>query len=379
MAYTKDNTYPASIKKRTLLSKQGSSKRCFHIELAIDPDALSYTPGDSIGILPQNSPDIVNKIISLLKAKAGVTFFSSRYQKQFPLFDFLTHKANLSKATSGHLNWLLPFCSAETREKIKPLLSPDHKAQLTEFLHNHEIWDLIEELKPENVPIQEFCDKLLPQMPKFYSIASSQKTHPAEIHLTVAEVSYTSRGHARLGVGSHFLCKLAEETTTKVPLYIQPSNGFCLPLDSSAPIIMIGPGTGVAPFRGFLQERAFEQASGKNWLFFGDRNREFDFYYHHFWEELEKKNLLKLTTAFSRDQEKKIYVSHRIEEHSKEMWEWIQKGAYIYVCGDATQMARDVGLALQEVVRKEGKLSEEAAIKFLKQMKTDKRYLLDVY
>jgi sulfite reductase (NADPH) flavoprotein alpha-component len=180
-------------------------------------------------------------------------------------------------------------------------------------------------------------------------------------------------------VGSHFLCHQAAIESTPIPIYVQPSNHFTLPEDPATPIIMIGPGTGIAPFRAFLQERIASQAPGLNWLFFGERNQATDFYYADFWLELEKQGRLRLDLAFSRDQKEKIYVQHKLLEQKKSIWNWIEKGAMLYVCGDAEEMAKDVEWALKEIVQEEGKMIEEDARKFLKTMRAEKRYLLDVY
>jgi sulfite reductase (NADPH) flavoprotein alpha-component len=215
-------------------------------------------------------------------------------------------------------------------------------------------------------------------MPRFYSIASSPKVFPNEVHLTVAFLQYEANGQIHTGVGSHFLCCQAEVELTPVPIYVQPSHHFTLP-DPNTAMILIGPGTGIAPFRAFLQERLATQAPGLNWLFFGERNRATDFYYSDFWLQLEKQGRIRLDLAFSRDQPQKIYVQHKILEHKKSFWDWIQQGSWIYVCGDAENMAKDVDAALQQIAREEGQLSEEDARLYIKSLRTEKRYLLDVY
>jgi sulfite reductase (NADPH) flavoprotein alpha-component len=215
-------------------------------------------------------------------------------------------------------------------------------------------------------------------MPRFYSIASSPKVYADEIHLTVAYSSAHVDGHLIVGVGSHFLCEQAHIESTPIPLYIQPSNHFTLPTPTTS-IILIGPGTGIAPFRAFIQERLATQAEGHNWLFFGERNRATDFYYGDYWTALEAQGRLRLDTAFSRDQAEKIYVQHKMLENKKALWEWLQQGAHLYVCGDAERMAKDVDAALQQIVQEEGLLTEEEARKYLKTLRQEKRYLLDVY
>ena len=203
--------------------------------------------------------------------------------------------------------------------------------------------------------------------------------HPDQVDLTVALTTFTHQGEQRYGVGSHFLCHLAQPLTTPILIYVQSSAHFTLPPDGNAPIIMVGPGTGVAPFRAFLQERIKQGAKGKNWLFFGERNSRFDYLYQEEWEQLQKEKKLILSLAFSRDQEEKVYVQHKMLENAPELWSLLQEGSYFYVCGDAHRMARDVEQTLEQIVRTQGQMSPEAAKAYIKEMRTQKRYLIDVY
>ena len=216
-------------------------------------------------------------------------------------------------------------------------------------------------------------------LPRFYSIASAQALYPEELHLLVTAVSYQINGHLRHGVATSFLCHDAMIGETPIPLYLQPTRGFSLPPDSHTPIIMVGPGTGVAPFRAFLQERLATQAQGRNWLFFGERHQKSDFYYDVFWVALEKQGRLRLDLAFSRDGKEKIYVQHRMWEKRKDLWAWIEEGAYFYVCGDGKTMARDVEEMLIRIAASEGNLTDEAARQKIKSLRTAKRYRMDVY
>jgi sulfite reductase (NADPH) flavoprotein alpha-component len=200
-----------------------------------------------------------------------------------------------------------------------------------------------------------------------------------EVHLTVALFSFTHQAEQRYGVGSHFLCHLATPKKTPVPIYVQPAHHFTLPSDSDTPIIMVGPGTGIAPYRAFMQERMIQGASGKNWLFFGERNRKSDYFYEEEFEKLKSDGKLRLDLAFSRDQKEKIYVQHKMYENARDLWAWLQDGAYFYVCGDAHRMAKDVEHSLQNIVQKQGNMSEEAARAYVKALRTQKRYLADVY
>ncbi|MBX7067197.1 MAG: sulfite reductase [Parachlamydiales bacterium] len=348
--YSRIHPYTARIKERSLLTGLGSSKKTYHIALDIEGSELSFKAGDSIGVIPTNDPAVVDRIIDLLKAKGTEEIEDPKTGKTHLFRDFLLHRANISKVSFHKL--------FNVEKTSSPLI------------------DLVQHHQPSP---HELCKILLPLMPRFYSIASSPKVYPHEIHLTVAFVSFELNGQTHFGVGSHFLCLQAELESTPIPIYVQPSNHFSLPEDPNKSIIMVGPGTGIAPFRAFLQERIAQQAEGRNWLFFGERNRATDFYYGDYWMELEKQGRLRIDTAFSRDQAEKIYVQHRMLEEKKSLWEWIKEGALIYVCGDAEQMAKDVDAALQQIVRDEGRMSDEEARKFLKAMRHEKQYLLDVY
>lgn len=348
--YTRTNPYLARIKDRKLLTKSGSTKKTYHVELEIDDQELSFIVGDSIGVLPTNQPKLVEKILQKLGADGETEVFDKRSNQSMPFRTFLLTKANLQN------------CSFHKLYEVEKT-----KAPLVKLIDQH---------KPHP---SELARILLPLMPRFYSIANSSKVFPNEIHLTIAFVEYMLDGEMQYGVGSHFLCEEAKIESTPVPIYVQPSNHFTLPADPMAPIILIGPGTGIAPFRAFLQERLSSHAEGPNWLFFGECNEATDFYYGDYFKELENQGRLRLSTAFSRDQEQKIYVQHRLWEERKSIWEWIQKGAFIYICGDAERMAKDVNLTLEKIVHDEGKMPEEDARLFLKEMRKNKKLLLDVY
>ncbi len=369
--YSRTHPCHSRIKERYLLTKPASSKKTYHIALDIAGSKLSYEVGDSVAVLPSNAPEIVDRILRAVHATGSEEIFDSRANCTARLRDYLIHKANISRVNSSFFKLLAEKENSE-------LLLPENKAQLASYLQSHTLLDLLERHRTPLSP-SELCKPLMPLMPRFYSIASSLKVFPDEIHLTVAHVSYVSNGQMRYGVGTHFLCDQAVVDETSIPVYIQPSNHFSLPEDPNASIILIGPGTGIAPFRAFLQERLATQAQGRNWVFFGERNRASDFYYEDFWTDLEKQGRIRLDTAFSRDQSEKIYVQHRMLENKKTLWNWLQTGAYFYVCGDAEQMAKDVDFALQRIAQEEGGLAEEDARLFIKSLRAQKRYLLDVY
>lgn len=351
--YLRTHPYIARVKERALLTGPTSTKKTYHIVLDIEGSGLTFQVGDSIGVLPTNDPALVEKIIHKLNATGFEEIFDPRSNTTYIFRDYLLHKANISKVNSALLKLLNVEKTTET------------------------LLELIERCKP-NISPSELCKPLMPLMPRFYSIASSPKVFPDEIHLTVAFVHYLANGHMHTGVGSHFLCEQAIIESTPIPIYVQPSHNFILP-DPSASIILIGPGTGIAPFRAFLQERLATQAPGLNWIFFGERNRASDFYYSDFWIELEKQGRIRLDLAFSRDQVEKVYVQHKMLEQKKSFWNWIQQGSYIFVCGDAEEMAKDVDAALQRIAHEEGNMSEEDARKYIKSLRAEKRYLLDVY
>ncbi len=231
-----------------------------------------------------------------------------------------------------------------------------------------------------NLGPQDLVQNLSPLLPRLYSIASSHMAHPGEVHFTVSRVRYEVHGRKRVGVASHYLCDMVKEKSTPIPIYLQQTKDFLIPQDNQVPMIMIGPGTGVAPFRAFMQERlARENPSSQNWLFFGERHRNCDFFYEEFWQDLINKNMLTVSEAFSRDQEEKIYVQHRLWQMREKVWQWLQNGAHIYVCGDASRMAKDVDQCLQNIIKEALALSDESARRFLADLRKQKRYLRDVY
>lgn len=317
--------YLARIKERVLLNP-GSEKETYHIVLDLSGSGIEYSVGDCVGVYPENDPHYVQSLVNALQDSS--------------LADFLIREANL--------------------ERIPKKLLGEHPDLLT----------LLSKQKIEPASLQE---RLLPLLPRFYSIASCKSYVGDEVHLTVA---LTQNSPTSYGVCSHYLCHRVPLLEPVVPIFHKASHQFSLPAESvNAPIIMIGPGTGVAPFRGFMQARTHP----RNWLFFGGRNEKIDFYYRTFWEELASKNHLKLTTAFSRDQAEKIYVQHRLLENSSEIWRWLEEGAYLFVCGDASKMAKDVDKALLQIVETEGGVSQVEAKAYIKNLRANNRYQRDVY
>lgn len=371
---SRQTPYLSRIIERQEITQLGSTKKTFHITLDTTFLPDSFIVGDSVGIIPENDPKEVDQILKLLDGDISDEVLDPKTNAFINIKEFLLTKVNLSKINRQFLA-LMHEKGAKSPDLEEALFS-DNKEKLFSFTNQLTVLDCV---KMAKISSHELAKVLHPLLPRFYSIANSPKMYDKQIHLLVAFVEYEFNGQHRVGVGSHFLCKLAELGKTDIPLYIQPTSHFTVPEEASTPIIMIGPGTGIAPFRAFLQERLATNSKGKNWLFFGERNQKTDFYYESFWTDLEKKGFLKLDLAFSRDSDKKVYVQDKILENKTDFWKWIQDGAYIYVCGDAQNMAKSVDLAILKVIEEEGKLSKEEAMHFMKKMRQEKRYLQDVY
>lgn len=378
--YNKSNPFCASIVERYNLCSKDADKSTWHVVLDIKGSGMTYNVGDSIAVFSINDKIVVEKTLKALRASGEEKIVDRHTQQEWILNDFFVKKANLAEVSRKLIQEL---CHRQTdpkkKERLTFLFSEGQKDALKEYQGSHEVWDALEENREVIFTPQELCNLLMPLLPRFYSIASSMMAVGEQVHLTVSELKYETNGFQRHGVCTHYLCKLAPLDEKVVPIYLQPSHGFTLPADLSTPIIMVGPGTGVAPFRAFLQERLAQGATGLNWLIFGERYRECNFYYEEYWQELVSAGKLRLDTAFSRDQEHKIYVQHRLMEHSAEVYALLQKGAIFYVCGDAHRMAKDVDAALHHIVKKHGGFDDVAAKDYIKLLKSEKRYLRDVY
>jgi sulfite reductase (NADPH) flavoprotein alpha-component len=378
--YSRINPFIAKVKERTRLSKPGSKKNTHFISLDLDGSDMSYNVGDSIGIYPVNDPFLVTWTLRAMNATGDEIVTDKQGENPISLKNFFEKKANITDISKKFLMELsIKQTNLEKKAKLEALIEDQNKEALKEYQSVHELWDTLEENREANFEIQELCNLLMPLLPRLYSISSSQKTVGNEVHLTVAMLEYQSNQLLRRGVCTHYLCNLATLNVPSVPVYIQPHHGFTLPEDSNTPIIMVGPGTGVAPFRAFLQERMTVNAKGKNWLIFGEWNKDFDFFYEDYWNELISKGVLRLDHAFSRDQPDKIYVQHRMWENGEEIFNWLESGAMFYVCGDAKRMARDVEAILLQIIEQFGNRDEAGAKAYLKELRTNKRYLRDVY
>jgi sulfite reductase (NADPH) flavoprotein alpha-component len=342
--------------------------------LSLAGTGLDYAPGDSLGVWPVNQGEEVELLLAILRAKGSeeVTLPSG---PTLTVREALLKRCNLREPSEE----LLQLLSCTARDDIEGtrLARLDDAALAAAGVHD--VFDLLAKFRSARPPIVEFVQALAPLQPRLYSIASSLRCHPGEVHLTVAVVRYELHTRGYQGVASCFFADRLRRGA-RVPVYVQRSHGFALPADPAAPIIMIGPGTGIAPFRAFLQERAASGAPGRSWLFFGNTRRELDFLYRGELEGyLRKGALARLDTAFSRDQGHKIYVQHRLREQGAELWRWLQEGAYIYVCGDAQRMAQDVDDALKEIAAGHGAMSGEQAAQYLSGLAKTGRYARDVY
>lgn len=375
--YDKKNPFPAAIKERHLVSKRGSQRHTYHVVLDLEGSNFTYAVGDSIGVIPTNDPVLVANTLRAMRATGQEMILEKNAQLPTRLVDFLSHRANLGQFSRKLISEIARRQPAdEKRELLEKMLGDEHHNALKAYQEQRQVWDFLEEQSEAYFAPQELSLLLMPLLPRLYSIASSQDIVGSEVHLTVSNLIYHSNGYERKGVATSFLCERAALHAPIVPVYIQPHHGFTLPDSCQAPLIMIGPGTGVAPFRAFMQAREAQRAEGPCWLFFGEWHQAYDFFYEEFWASLP---FLHVTTAFSRDQDYKIYVQDRLIENGAEIYQWLQRGAYLYVCGDAHRMAKDVDAALHKVIEMHGELDAEGARKMVKQLRSDKRYLRDIY
>jgi sulfite reductase (NADPH) flavoprotein alpha-component len=380
--YNKDNPFPARLTENRLLNKLGSHKETRHIVVNIAGSDLHYKVGDSLGVFASNRSSEVNEILQRLNATGDepVSPAMLRLAAPISLREALTSRLALAKPTKKIVETLAAKATNEAdKARLTELTAPEAKDQLTGYLEDREFIDLLTEYPSATLTPQELVDHMRKLMPRLYSIASSSKPFPHEVHLTVAVVRYQTNHRERVGVASTFLSDRADLNATPVPVFVSDSH-FGVPADGATDIIMVGPGTGVAPFRAFLQERTATGAKGRNWLFFGDQHRATDYLYEEEWQAWQAQGALaRVDLAFSRDQTLKVYVQDRMRENAAELWSWIKSGAHFYVCGDAKRMAKDVDLALHQIIEEQGGLNLTQATDYVKQMKKDKRYQRDVY
>ena len=371
---TADVPSPARLVIAQRLNRDGSEKDTRHIVLAAEPGTLPHQVGDSLGVVACNCPELVGAIVARLGAKPDTPVLSPDGVER-PLSEALSRFCEIRRPSDQAIEVLASRAHDLDESRILQAMAEGYPGAGPD---DADLLDLLECFPSARPPLSELISALDPLQPRLYSIASSPKHTPGEIHLTVAAVRYQKRSRRRTGVASTFLCDRTP-TGGPVPVFVRPSEGFRL-APPDRPIIMIGPGTGIAPFRAFLQERRMTGASGHNWLFFGNPHRKTDFLFEDELSSYARDGLLiRLDTAFSRDQEHKIYVQHRMLEQAALLWAWLQDGAHLYVCGDAERMARDVDRGLAYILAKEGRMEPTAAKAYLARLASEGRYQRDIY
>jgi sulfite reductase (NADPH) flavoprotein alpha-component len=375
--YTRNQPYQSRVLVNDRLTGPESEKETIHIELELE-EGMTYTPGDAVGIVPTNREQQVAENLAALNFN-GTERVLDHYKVEISLHEALTTRLGISKLARGSVNQYAKLCGDNVPEGLKALLGQENKAVAEEYVWGREFVDLVKAFPGVVQNPQDLFNVLQRLTPRMYSIASSQAAHPSEVHTTVRVVRYHAHDVDRQGVCSGHLGERAPQNAT-MPIFLHENNAFRLPEDTNAPVIMIGPGTGIAPFRAFLEHRQALGEKGPMWLFFGEQRRVSDFLYEQQFETLQQQGVLtKLDTAFSRDQGKKVYVQDRMQEQATDLYDWLEKGAYFYVCGDASRMAKDVELALLDVIAKGADKTLEYAQEYLAAMKKAKRYQRDVY
>jgi sulfite reductase (NADPH) flavoprotein alpha-component len=379
-AFNRKNPCMARLKHAVKLSKDGSPKDTRHFEIGLCGSGMTFEPGDSLAVLPTNCPDLVNDVLAAL-GHSGDESVTDLDSKPVTLREALTSSCAITIPDKKFLAAVAERAPGPDADELKALLVPERKDDLSAHLYGREVIDFLLQFPGAKFTPQEFVSLNKKVQVRLYSIASSLRAHPDEVHLTVATVRYQSQGRARKGVASTYLAERVTIGDTLIPTFINPGKGFRMPApEEDTPIIMCGPGTGIAPFRAFLQERKAAGAKGRAWLFFGEISAKTDFFYEDEWAQFLKDGVLtRFDTAFSRDQAEKIYVQHRIGQAAQEFWKWLEEGAIFYVCGDASRMASDVDKALHRVIETAGGKTPDQAAEYVNQMKTDKRYRRDVY
>lgn len=374
VSYSRKNPFPSRLNSRILLNGKGSAKETIHLEFDLEGSGLTYEVGDALAVAPANAPDVVESILETTRLD-GNSIISLK-DGDHTFYDALTHKLEITTITLPVLKRYNEFAQ---NADLDALIHPDNKQKFNDYSYGRELVDVFADFPAKELTANGLAAAMRKLPPRLYSIASSPKAHPGEVHLTVGVVRYHTNGRQRKGVCSSYLAERIQEGET-ANVFVSPNKHFKLPDDPDAPLIMVGPGTGIAPFRAFIEERQAIGAKGKNWLFFGDQHYLTDFLYQTEWQSYLSDGILtKLDVAFSRDQAHKIYVQDRMRENAGELYNWLQEGATFYVCGDASRMAHDVDKALHTIIAQEGNISEDEATEYVKKLKSEKRYLRDVY
>ncbi len=373
--YGKKNPFAAETLENLMLNGEGSSKETIHVEFSLAGSGFSYEPGDALAVLPVNAPDVVKAIIQAAKLTGNEEVEVKNVGTKL-LADALREDFDITALSRAVLTKLADATDSAT---LRELLAEDAKEKLKEYNEGREIIDALTDFAPHGLSAAALTGIFRKLPVRLYSIASSPLAHENEVHLTVAAVRYDSNGRFRKGVCSTYLADLVK-AGDPVQMFVQPNKNFRLPADGSTPVIMVGPGTGVAPFRSFIEHRGALGSTGKNWLFFGDQHYMYDFLYQLEWQDHLKSGVLtRLDVAFSRDQPEKVYVQDRMIQQAPELYQWLEEGAHFYVCGDANRMAHDVHEALISVVEFQAGITREAAEAYVEDLKKTKRYQRDVY
>ncbi|PIC84923.1 sulfite reductase [NADPH] flavoprotein alpha-component [Sporosarcina sp. P20a] len=374
--YSRTNPFKAEVLENINLNGRGSNKETRHLEISLEGSGLTYESGDSVGIFPTNNPDLIDEIIQLGNWNAEETVEINSQGEHRALRIALLNHLEITVVTKPLLEKLSNYSRSE---ELKRILKKENADELRAYVDGRDLLDALTDFGPVEASEQQLVGILRKLPARLYSIASSLEANPEEVHLTIGVVRYEAHGRDRQGVCS-IQCAENLEPGDTLPIYIHKNDNFRLPANSETPIIMIGPGTGIAPFRSFIEERSETGAEGKSWLFFGDQHYVTDFYYQTEWQNYVKDGALtRLDVAFSRDTDEKVYVQHRMKQASQELYQWIEEGAVIYVCGDEQNMAKDVHATLLEILQQEGGKSLEEAEEFITQLVQEKRYQRDVY
>jgi len=374
--YSRKNPFPATLKVNKRLTAEGSNKDTRHFEITLEGSGLDYEVGDSLGVFPTNDPALVDQLLETL-GFSGEEVVPNADKVSVPLREALLKSYVITSPDKKFLGAVAEKDSSA--QFLKDLLDPSFKTSLEEYIWGRDVLDPLLEFTAAKFTPEEFVSYLRKLQPRLYSIASSRKVVGENVHLTVAIVRYNSYNRSRAGVASSYLAERADGEGA-IPVFYHTAKHFRVPENPETNMIMVGPGTGIAPFRAMLQERAATGAPGKNWLFFGEQQSKSDFFYREEFEKYQADGVLsKFDTAFSRDQDFKIYVQHRIIENAAAIYDWFENGAIFYICGDAARMAKDVDTALHEVVEKVGGKTPEQAKEYIDALKKEKRYRKDVY
>jgi len=404
------NPYMTQITENYILNGDGSRKETRHIVFALGDSGLDYKVGDALGVIAENPPHIVDELLEVQGWDADhavSTHNGERTLREALKKDYEVHMANkkfvqslAEKVVSTGMNISMSLVSRARNNTVQiggdvallpsaPSDDPSSKVEaivadtkaIEDYLWTRDYIDIMREFDVNYTP-EEFLDLADRLKPRLYSIASSHDAHPGFVELTVGIVRFEYNGRARGGLCTQYMADEINTSGDPIGVFMSPTKSFILPEDTSTDIIMVGPGTGIAPFRAFMEQRVHDGGTGKNWLFFGDQSEKTEFYYKDQIESwIDEGHLYRFTTAWSRDQEEKIYVQNRLKEHGAEVWEWFERGAYFYICGDKQYMAKDVHRALIQIAIDHGGMSEEDATHFIEKtmMREEKRYLRDVY